>query len=178
MLAAEQQIPFHLLLPVAVRLYPVRGELTVQQERQRQRKHLGLAGPVVAPEQQPAVVEPELLGVVVEHVDQARAQRLPPVRTGRWQHRLVPFSSPGWSAGPGRSARSPADCGPPARPAQRGGAPPASPARWPAAPFPRLAPSRPCASRWHARRPPAARKRAARRAWPAPASRGTPPQAT
>ena len=92
--AAQEQIPLHLLLPVAVRLYAVRRELAVQQERQRQCQHLGLAGSVVAAQQQPAVVEPELLGVVVEHVDQTGPQRLPPLRTGYWQHRLSPFSFP------------------------------------------------------------------------------------
>jgi hypothetical protein len=73
-------------LPVAVRLDPVRGEVAVQQERQHERQHLGLASSVVAPQQQPAVVKPEFLGVVVEHVDQAGPQRLPPLRTGCWQH--------------------------------------------------------------------------------------------
>jgi hypothetical protein len=47
-LAAEQQVPLHLLLPVAVRLHAVRCEFPVQQERQRQREDLGLAGSVVA----------------------------------------------------------------------------------------------------------------------------------
>src|ERR1700735_4705347 len=110
---AQKQIPFHLLLPVAVRLHPVRGELTIQQERQRESEHLGLAGSVVAAQQEPAVVEPELLGVVVEYVDQAGPQWLPPLRRGRWQHRLSPFSFPGWSARPGQNGRSPAGCGDP-----------------------------------------------------------------
>ena len=119
MLAAQQQVPLHFLLPVAVRLHPMRCELSIQQERQRQRQHLGLAGSVVAAQQETAVVEPELLGVVVEHVDQAGTQRLPPLRTGRWQHRLSPFSSRlvssgGWWARPERNARSPGGCGPPA----------------------------------------------------------------
>ena len=85
--AAKQQVPLHPLLPVAVRLHPVRREVAVEQERQREGEHLGLAGSVVAAQEQPAVVEPELLLVVVEHVDQAGPQGLPPLRRWCWQHR-------------------------------------------------------------------------------------------
>ncbi len=87
-LAAEQQVPLHPLLRIGVRLDPVRGEVAVQQERQGQREHLGLAGAVVATEQQPAVAEVELLDVVVEEVDQADPQRLPAGAARRRQRRL------------------------------------------------------------------------------------------
>jgi hypothetical protein len=69
-LAAEQQVPLHPLAAVAVRLDAVRRELAVQQERQRQCEHLRLTGAVVAAQQQPTVVEPEFLIVVVEDVHQ------------------------------------------------------------------------------------------------------------
>ena len=77
MFTAEQQVPLHALLGVGVRLDPVRRQVPVQQERQSEREHLGLAGPVVAAQQQPAVAERELLDVVVEQVDQPDPERLP-----------------------------------------------------------------------------------------------------
>ena len=107
-LAAEQQVPLHPLLRVGVRLDPVRGQVAVQQERQRQREHLRLAGAVVAAQQQPAVAEPELLLVVVEEVDQPGAQRLPAL--GRSGLGEVVSGSPRWSAdgrfGHARSGRA------------------------------------------------------------------------
>jgi len=51
-------------------------------------------------------MEPELLGVVVEHVHQAGSQRLPPVRTGPWQH-WSSFPCHGSWARPARTGRSP-----------------------------------------------------------------------
>src|SRR5690606_39245190 len=90
--SAEQQVPLHALLPVAVRLDAVRGQLAVQQERQRQRQHLRLPGAVVAAKQQPPVMEPELLGVVVEHVDEPGAQRLPALgRRNGYRGQLTAF---------------------------------------------------------------------------------------
>ncbi len=85
MLATEQQVPLHPLVAVAVRFDAVRGQFAVQQERQGQCEHLRLAGAVVAPQQQPAVVEVELLNVVVEQVHQSGAQRLPPLPV-RYRH--------------------------------------------------------------------------------------------
>ena len=82
MLAAEQQIPVHALLRVGVRLDTVGGELAVEQERERQGEHLGLAGAVVAAQQKPPVAEAELLLVVIEDVHQASAQRLPALALG------------------------------------------------------------------------------------------------
>ncbi len=81
--AAQQQVPFHPLVAVTVRFDPVRGQLAVQQERERQRQDLRLAGTVVAAQQQPPVVEVEFFHVVVEEVDEAGAQRLPAVLSGR-----------------------------------------------------------------------------------------------
>ena len=75
--AAEQQVPFHLLVPVAVRLQPGRREIRVEQERQDKREHLGLAGAVVAAQHEPAVAEPELLIVVVEQIGEPGPERLP-----------------------------------------------------------------------------------------------------
>jgi hypothetical protein len=82
---AHEQVPLHPLAGVAVRLDPVRGEVAVEQERQQQGEHLGLAGAVVAPQQQPPVPEREFLLVVEEQVDQASPHRLPagPVRQRR-----------------------------------------------------------------------------------------------
>jgi hypothetical protein len=84
--AAQQQVPLHPLLPVAVGLDPVRSELAVEQERQRQGQHLGLAGAVVAAQQEPAVVEVELLHVVVEEVHESGTQRLPALGGRGRQH--------------------------------------------------------------------------------------------
>jgi hypothetical protein len=63
----------------------VRGQVAVEQERQEQREDLGLAGAVVAAQQEPAVVEPELLHVVVEEIDEPGPQWLPagPLRLGQ-----------------------------------------------------------------------------------------------
>src|SRR6266702_2089078 len=47
-LAAEQQVPLHLLLAVAIRLHARWREVGIEQERQGEREHLGLAGAVVA----------------------------------------------------------------------------------------------------------------------------------
>ena len=77
-LPAEQKVPFHLLLAVPVRLDSAGGQISVKEERERQRQHLRLPGAVVATQQQPAVAEPEFLAVVVEDVHQPGAQRLPP----------------------------------------------------------------------------------------------------
>ncbi len=76
-LTAEQEVPFHALAGIAVRLNARGDELPVQQERQGHGQHLGLAGPVVAAQQQIAVPKPDLLVVVVEQVHQAQAQGLP-----------------------------------------------------------------------------------------------------
>ena len=74
---AQQQVPRHLLARIAIG-FDARGlELGVQQEGQHQRQHLGLASAVVAPQQQVAVPEPELLAVVAEQLDQPEPQRLP-----------------------------------------------------------------------------------------------------
>ncbi len=83
--AAQEEVPLHPLVLVAVRLDPVRGELAVQQQGQGERQHLRLAGPVVPPPQQPAVAEPELLAVVMEKVEQSDPQRLPAFPSGPWQ---------------------------------------------------------------------------------------------
>ena len=89
-IAAQQQVPGHLLAGVAVRFDPRRTHAGVEQQRQGQRQHLGLAGAVVAAQQQVAVMEPEFLAVVVEQLHQTQAQRLPAfalrlrqLRTGR-----------------------------------------------------------------------------------------------
>ncbi len=71
--AAEQQVPLHALLRVRIRLHASRVRGSVEQERQRQREHLRLAGAVVPAHQQAPVVEPELFVVVVEEVDQSEA---------------------------------------------------------------------------------------------------------
>jgi hypothetical protein len=92
-LAAEQQVPLHPLLRVGVRLDAVRGEVSVEQERQREGEHLRLAGAVVAAQQQSAVAKPELLPVVVEDVDEPRAQRLPARRGGLRQRPAHPAVS-------------------------------------------------------------------------------------
>src|SRR5699024_12255037 len=55
---------------------------SVQEEGQGQGEDLGLAGAVVAAQQQPAVAEPELFVLVVEEVDEAHAQRLPALTFG------------------------------------------------------------------------------------------------
>ena len=75
--AAHEQVPAHPLAGVAVGLDARRLDLGIEEERQGQRQHLGLAGTVVAPEQKMAVAEPELLAVVVVELDEAQAQRLP-----------------------------------------------------------------------------------------------------
>jgi hypothetical protein len=80
---AQQQVPLHALLVIGIGLDAVRRQVAVEQERQQQGEHLRLAGAVVAAQQQPPVVEPELLDVVVEEIDQPRAQRLPPGAPGR-----------------------------------------------------------------------------------------------
>jgi len=46
------------------------ARLYYEEEGQGQRQHLGLAGAVVAPEQEVAVAEPELLAVVVVEFDE------------------------------------------------------------------------------------------------------------
>lgn len=98
-LATEQQVPLHALLRIGVGLHPVRCQVAVQQEGQGQGEHLGFARAVVAPHQQAAVAEVELLDVVIEEVDQADPQRLPAgaARGRQWssghgaRHALVPF---------------------------------------------------------------------------------------
>jgi hypothetical protein len=77
--AAEQEVPLHPLGGVGVRFHPVGRQLAVEQERQGEREHLGLARAVVAAQQQVAVAEAELLVVVEEQVDEAGTQRLPAV---------------------------------------------------------------------------------------------------
>src|SRR5690606_38602741 len=79
-------------LRVCVRLHPTRRDRTVEEERQRQRQHRGLARAVVAAQQQATVVEPDLLVVVVEDGDQAEPHGLPPFGGGAGQlvHRLGP----------------------------------------------------------------------------------------
>jgi hypothetical protein len=75
--AAEQEVPLHPFGGICVRRHPVGRQLAVEQERQGEREHLGLARAVVAAQQQVAVAEAELLVVVEKQVDQAGAQRLP-----------------------------------------------------------------------------------------------------
>ncbi len=82
---AEQEVPLHPLARVGVGLDPMGGQLAVQQERQHEREHLGLAGAVVAAQQQVAVAEAELLVVVEEQVDKAGPQRLPSFVSGQRQ---------------------------------------------------------------------------------------------
>ena len=72
-LAIEQQVPVHALLRVSVGLHTVGRELAVEQEREHEGEHLGLAGAVVATQQQPAVAKAELLLVVVEDIHQTSA---------------------------------------------------------------------------------------------------------
>jgi len=74
---SHQEVPLHPLAAVPVGLDPVRRQVSIQQERQHERQHLGLAGAVVAAQQQLPVAEVELLVVVQEEIDQARPQRLP-----------------------------------------------------------------------------------------------------
>lgn len=74
---AEEEVPFHPLAGVTVRLHPSRAQVAVEQEGQGQREHLGLAGAVVASQQQASVAEVELLHVVVEEVDEPDPQGLP-----------------------------------------------------------------------------------------------------
>jgi hypothetical protein len=76
-LPAEQEVPLHPLLGVGVGLDPVRGQVAVEQEGQQQGEHLRLARAVVPAQQQAPIVEPELLDVVVEEVDEPGPQRLP-----------------------------------------------------------------------------------------------------
>jgi hypothetical protein len=56
---APQQVPLPPLVRVGVRLEPARREVAVEQERQRQRQHLRLAGAVVPAQQQPPIDEGE-----------------------------------------------------------------------------------------------------------------------
>ncbi|XKK40019.1 hypothetical protein HFP72_04295 [Nocardiopsis sp. ARC36] len=93
-LAAQEQVPLHALLGVAVGLDPVRGQLAVQEEGQGQGEDLGLARAVVAAQQQAAVTEPELLVLVVEEVDEAHPQGLPALAAGfgqRCGHGVPPW---------------------------------------------------------------------------------------
>ena len=64
--AAHQQVPGHPLAAVAVGLDARGLELGIEQERQGQRQHFGLAGAVVSTQQQVAVAEPEFLAIVME----------------------------------------------------------------------------------------------------------------
>ena len=89
LVAAEQQVPGHLLAAVAIGLDARRLELRIEQERQRQRQHLRLAGAVVAAQQQVPIVKPELFAVVVKQLDQAQAQRLPARQCGLGQGRAA-----------------------------------------------------------------------------------------
>ena len=112
-IAAEQQIPGHPLARIAVGLDARGLELSIEQEGQGEREHLGLAGAVVAAQQEMAVAKPELLAVVMEELDQPQPQRLPARKCRCRQHgsgrrrgqnldRLVHLGSNRVSAGAGR----------------------------------------------------------------------------
>ena len=85
LMAAEQEVPGHFLARVTVGLDTRGLELRVEQQRQRQRQHFGLAGAVVAAQEQVAVAEPEFLAVVMEEFHQPQAQRLPARQSGLGQ---------------------------------------------------------------------------------------------
>ena len=87
--AVHQQVPGHPLAAVAVGFDARRLELGIEQERQGQRQHLGLAGAVVAAQQQVAVAEPEFLAVVMEQFHQSEPQRLPALPGRDWQCRSL-----------------------------------------------------------------------------------------
>lgn len=84
-LAAEQEVPLHALAGVGVGFDAARGQVAVEEEGQGEGEDLGLAGAVVAAQQQAAVLEVELLGVVEEEVHQSGAQRLPAGPAGAGQ---------------------------------------------------------------------------------------------
>ncbi len=63
---------------VAERVEPPGGEVCVEEERAGHLQHLGLAAAVAAAQDQPAVVEVELLVAILPDAHQAQAQRLEP----------------------------------------------------------------------------------------------------
>lgn len=77
LLHAEQQVPGHPLTGITIRLDARGLDLGVEQERQCQRQNFGFAGAVIAPQQEVAVPEPELLAVEMEQLDEAEPERLP-----------------------------------------------------------------------------------------------------
>ena len=73
----HEEVPFHPLRRISVRLHPARQDLPVQQEGELERQHSRFPGAVVAAEEQVPVLVPELLVVVLVEVQQPAAERLP-----------------------------------------------------------------------------------------------------
>jgi hypothetical protein len=80
--------------------------LASNSKRQGQRQHLGLAGAVVAAQQQVAVAEPEFLAVVVEQLDQPRRSGCQRARGVRAAGRTSADGGAGVNRGVGHASNS------------------------------------------------------------------------
>src|SRR3990167_142851 len=111
LIGTHQQVPGHFFAVVTIGLNARWPQLGIEQERQGERKHLGLACSVVASQEQMAIPEPEFLAVVVKEFAQPQPQRLPALslRLGKgwatrrwWGEEGVGHSSNSASGRPGR----------------------------------------------------------------------------
>ena len=73
----HEEVPFHPLCRIAIRLNAVGIHRTVEKKRKLQRQHARLARSVIAAKEKPAIFKQELLLVVFVDVQDPAAQRLP-----------------------------------------------------------------------------------------------------
>ncbi|NJL28764.1 MAG: hypothetical protein HC897_13170 [Thermoanaerobaculia bacterium] len=73
---ALEQVPTHAARGAGERVEPVRREIGVEEKGQEQLERFRLAAAVLTAQDQPAVVEAQLVIVVLPEVENARAQRL------------------------------------------------------------------------------------------------------
>jgi hypothetical protein len=69
MLAAKQEIPFHSLRDILIRLDPLGNNLAIKKKWQLKSQNTRLASAVVSTEQEPSVFIPEFLVVVPIYIE-------------------------------------------------------------------------------------------------------------